>query len=60
MACRKPYTLNRTPYTVPLSDFFLNDTLDLVSTPLTLQLTRSLKLNPVPYLLAIAGAPNIG
>jgi Na+/H+ antiporter NhaD/arsenite permease-like protein len=43
-----------------LSAFFLNDTLALVSTPLTLQLTRSLKLNPVPYLLAIAGATNIG
>lgn len=42
------------------SAFFLNDTLALVSTPLTLQLTRSLKLNPVPYLLAIAGATNIG
>jgi len=43
-----------------LSAFFLNDTLALVSTPLTMQLTRSLKLNPVPYLLAIAGATNIG
>ncbi len=43
-----------------LSAFFLNDTLALVSTPLTLQLTRSLGLNPVPYLLAIAGATNIG
>jgi Na+/H+ antiporter NhaD/arsenite permease-like protein len=43
-----------------LSAFFLNDTLALVSTPLTLQLTRSLRLNPVPYLLAIAGATNIG
>ncbi len=43
-----------------LSAFFLNDTLALVSTPLTLQLTRSLKLDPVPYLLAIAGATNIG
>lgn len=43
-----------------LSAVFLNDTLAIVSTPLTLQLTRSLKLNPVPYLLAIAGATNIG
>ncbi len=32
----------------------------LVSTPMTLQLRRSLRLNPVPYLLAIAGATNIG
>ncbi|PSN10698.1 anion transporter, partial [filamentous cyanobacterium CCT1] len=43
-----------------LSAVFLNDTLALVSTPLTLQLTRALKLNPVPYLLAIAGATNLG
>lgn len=43
-----------------LSAFFLNDTLALVSTPLTLQLTRALKLNPIPYLLAIAGATNLG
>lgn len=46
--------------TAVLSAFFLNDTLALVSTPLTLQLARSLKLNPIPYLLAIAGATNIG
>jgi Na+/H+ antiporter NhaD/arsenite permease-like protein len=43
-----------------LSAVFLNDTLALVSTPLTLQLTRALRLNPVPYLLAIAGATNTG
>ncbi|WP_434220694.1 anion transporter, partial [Limnospira platensis] len=43
-----------------LSAFFLNDTLALVSTPLTLKLARSLKLNPVPYLLAIAASTNIG
>ncbi|EKQ66891.1 Na+/H+ antiporter NhaD-like permease [Leptolyngbyaceae cyanobacterium JSC-12] len=43
-----------------LSAFFLNDTLALVSTPLTLQLARALGLNPIPYLLAIAGATNIG
>ncbi|MCT7956498.1 anion transporter [Laspinema palackyanum] len=43
-----------------LSAFFLNDTLALVSTPLTLQLARNLGLNPIPYLLAIAGATNIG
>jgi Na+/H+ antiporter NhaD/arsenite permease-like protein len=46
--------------TALLSAFFLNDTLALVSTPLTLGLTQSLKLNPIPYLLAIAGATNIG
>lgn len=39
---------------------FLNDTLALVFTPLTLSLTQALGLNPIPYLLAIAGATNIG
>lgn len=43
-----------------LSAFFLNDTLALVFTPLTLSLTAALKLNPIPFLLAIAGATNIG
>jgi Na+/H+ antiporter NhaD/arsenite permease-like protein len=43
-----------------LSAFFLNDTLALVFTPLTLSLTQALGLNPIPYLLAIAGATNIG
>jgi len=43
-----------------LSAFFLNDTLALVFTPLTLNLATSLGLNPLPYLLAIAGATNIG
>jgi Na+/H+ antiporter NhaD/arsenite permease-like protein len=43
-----------------LSAFFLNDTLAMVCTPLTLSLTSTLGLNPVPYLLAIAGATNLG
>ena len=43
-----------------LSAFFLNDTLALIFTPLTLSLTLALGLNPIPYLLAIAGATNIG
>lgn len=43
-----------------LSAFFLNDTLALVFTPLTLSLAQALGLNPIPYLLAIAGATNIG
>jgi Na+/H+ antiporter NhaD/arsenite permease-like protein len=43
-----------------LSAFFLNDTLAIVFTPLVIRLTRSLQLNPVPYLLALAGATNIG
>ena len=43
-----------------LSALFLNDTLALVFTPLTLSLAQALGLNPIPYLLAIAGATNIG
>lgn len=43
-----------------LSAFFLNDTIALIFTPLTLQLTQALQLNPIPYLLAVAGATNLG
>lgn len=43
-----------------LSTLFLNDTIALIFTPLTLSLTQRLRLNPIPYLLALAGATNIG
>lgn len=43
-----------------LSALFLNDTLAIVFTPLVLNLTQALGLNPVPYLLALAGATNLG
>ncbi|WP_416336312.1 anion transporter [Calothrix sp. UHCC 0171] len=43
-----------------MSAFFLNDTLALVLTPLTLTLTQALNLNPIPYLLTMAAATNIG
>nr|WP_199331069.1 anion transporter [Calothrix sp. FACHB-1219] len=43
-----------------LSAVFLNDTVALIFTPLVLGLTQALSLNPIPYLLAIAGATNIG
>lgn len=43
-----------------LSALFLNDTIALIFTPLTLGLTQTLKLNPIPYLLALAGATNLG
>ncbi|OUL31287.1 anion transporter [Nostoc sp. 106C] len=43
-----------------LSAVFLNDTIALIFTPLTLSLTQALGLNPIPFLLAIAGATNIG
>ncbi|MDD1467764.1 hypothetical protein MEO43_21290, partial [Dolichospermum sp. ST_sed5] len=43
-----------------LSAGFLNDTITLIFTPLTLSLTLSLGLNPIAYLLSVAGATNIG
>jgi Na+/H+ antiporter NhaD/arsenite permease-like protein len=43
-----------------LSAFLVNDTICLVMTPLVLDFVRKLKRNPIPYLLAIAMASNIG
>lgn len=43
-----------------LSAFFLNDTIALILTPLILGLTQALSLKPIPYLLALAGATNLG
>jgi len=42
------------------SAFFVNDTMCLVLTPIVLEITRHLRRNPVPYLLAVAMASNIG
>jgi Na+/H+ antiporter NhaD/arsenite permease-like protein len=42
------------------SAFFVNDTMCLVLTPLILEIVLALNRNPVPYLLAIAMAANIG
>jgi Na+/H+ antiporter NhaD/arsenite permease-like protein len=42
------------------SAFFVNDTMCLVLTPLVLEIVLTLKRNPVPYLLAVAMASNIG
>jgi Na+/H+ antiporter NhaD/arsenite permease-like protein len=42
------------------SAFFVNDTMCLVLTPLVIQITSTLKRNPVPYLLAVAMSANIG
>ncbi len=42
------------------SAFFVNDTMCLVLTPLVLEIVMALRLNPVPYLLAVAMASNIG
>lgn len=42
------------------SAFLVNDTICLVMTPLVLDLVMRLKRNPIPYLLAIPMASNIG
>lgn len=42
------------------SAFFVNDTMCLVLTPLVLEITKRLRRNPIPYLLAVAMASNIG
>ncbi len=42
------------------SAFFVNDTMCLVLTPLVLDIVLALGRNPVPYLLAVAMASNIG
>jgi Na+/H+ antiporter NhaD/arsenite permease-like protein len=43
-----------------LSAVFLNDTIVLVFTPLALEICRHLRRDPIPYLLAVATAANIG
>lgn len=43
-----------------LSAIFLNDTIVLVFTPLVLEICRTLEQKPIPYLMALATATNIG
>ena len=43
-----------------LSAVFLNDTICLMMTPFIIDITRSLKRNPIPYLIGLATAANIG
>ncbi len=43
-----------------LSAFFVNDVVCLVMVPFVLTLTRRMSLPPMPYLLAVATASNIG
>ena len=43
-----------------LSAVFLNDTIVLMFTPLVLEITTTLKRNPVPYLVGLVSAANIG
>jgi Na+/H+ antiporter NhaD/arsenite permease-like protein len=42
------------------SAFFVNDTMCLVLTPMVLEITRRLRRNAIPYLLAVAMASNVG
>jgi len=43
-----------------LSAFFVNDIVCLVMVPFVLSITRRLRLEPLPYLLAVATSSNIG
>jgi len=43
-----------------LSALFLNDTICIMLTPLILDITDAAKRNPIPYLIALATAANIG
>ena len=43
-----------------LSAFFVNDTVCLVMTPLILKTLKKARLNPVPFLIALCTASNIG
>jgi len=43
-----------------LSAFFVNDIVCLVMVPFVLNITRRMRLDPLPYLLAVATASNIG
>jgi Na+/H+ antiporter NhaD/arsenite permease-like protein/uncharacterized membrane protein (UPF0127 family) len=62
-------TLSRTPLqllvlvvlsSAILSALFVNDTICLLYTPIILEVTAQLAINPMPYLLALATASNIG
>ena len=43
-----------------LSAFLVNDAICLIMAPLVIEVTRALRRNPVPYLLAVAMASNMG
>lgn len=43
-----------------LSALFLNDTIVLMMTPLVLEICRALRRNPLPHLLGLATAANVG
>jgi Na+/H+ antiporter NhaD/arsenite permease-like protein len=43
-----------------LSAFLVNDTVCLIMVPLVIEATRALRRDPIPYLLAVAMASNVG
>jgi len=43
-----------------LSALFLNDTVVIMFTPLVVEVTLALKRNPIPYLMGLATAANVG
>ncbi len=43
-----------------LSAFFLNDTIVLMFTPLVIEITTALRRAPIPYLIGLVSAANIG
>lgn len=43
-----------------LSALFLNDTIVLMLTPLIIEIVAALRINPLPYLMALATAANVG
>jgi Na+/H+ antiporter NhaD/arsenite permease-like protein len=49
-----------TVMTGALSAFLVNDAICLVMAPIVVEITRALKLNPAPYLVAAATASNCG
>ncbi len=62
MRMRHPLALLATVIlsTAFFSAFLVNDAICLVMAPLTFDLTKRLGRNPIPYLLAVASASNIG
>src|SRR5256886_14364885 len=46
--------------TAALSAIVLNDTIALLMTPVVIRSTRALRVNPLPYLVAVAIAANVG
>src|SRR5262249_56291786 len=61
-AARTPRTLLGTVVVASgvLSAFFVNDVVCLVLAPVVLEATRQLALPPVPYLIALVTAANVG